>query len=332
MPITAAVVGGISAAGAIGSSAIQSNASSDAAATQEKNAQQVVGLTNSAVDTATGDVNAATGTANTGLTAAEGAGNQTIANALTNQQTALQPYLTAGTTSLSGLQSDLASLTAPGSQFNFNPATSPQLQFEQQQAQQALQRQAAASGTVLGGGEDRASDIMNTGLASTYLNQAFNQALSQYSTNRQNTLTQIQGLQNITGLGYNAAGAENQDIGVAGQLTNSNIQNTATKTAANTIGAATYAGNTGLTGAQIDAGALTGAANANSANSLAQGNIVGGAVNSLAGTAASLYGLSQTPTSGNPSDSSAGNQGLIDGTNDPSLFQLPTASQISAAS
>jgi hypothetical protein len=296
--IALGVMGALGAAGAIGGSAIQSSAASSAAATQQAAANSVIQQAKDAAATATTDVNTGTATADTGLATGLTAGNNVIGGALSAQQAALSPYLQAGTTSLSALQSDLTGLTSPSSQFNFNPATSPQLQFEQQQAQQALQRQAAASGTVLGGGEDRASNIMNTGLASTYLNQAFNQALSEYSTNRQNTLTQIQGLTNLTGLGYNATGAENQDIGAAGQLTNTNIQNIAAQTAANTIGAAQYAGNTGLTAAQIAEGATVGAANANSANSIAQGKIWGGTANNLGGAASQLYGLSQSPTFG----------------------------------
>jgi hypothetical protein len=295
MPVSSVISGGIGAAGAVGAAAIQANEAATAAANQLAAAKAVTAQANQAATTATGDVNAGTATANTGLSTGEAAGNQVIAGTLTAQQAALAPYLQAGTTSLSGLQSDLTGLTNPANAFSFNPATSPQLQFEQQQAQQALQRQSAAQGTVLGGGTVRASDIMNTGLASTYLNQAFNQALSQYNTNRQNTLTQIQGLQNITSLGYNAAGAENQDIGNAGLQTNTNIQNVSGQQAANTIGAATYAGNTGLTAAQIGASALTGAANAQSASDIATGKAWGGAAQSLAGTAGNLYGLSQAP-------------------------------------
>lgn len=303
--IALGVMGALGAAGSIGGSAIQSSADSGAAATQEQAAASVTAQANQAATAATGDVNAATATGNAGLATGEAAGNQTIANSLTAQQTALAPYLAAGTTSLGQLQNSLTSLTNPTNQFSFNPATSPQLQFEQQQAQQALQRQSAAQGTVLGGGEQRASDIMNTGLASTYTNQAFNQALSQYNTNRQNTLTQIQGLTNLTGIGYNATGAENQDIGAAGQLTNSNIQNVSGQTASNTIAAGQYAGNTGLTAAQISEQATIGAANANSANQIAQGKVWGNAANSLGGTAGSLYGLSQSPNFGSgPSASS----------------------------
>lgn len=298
MPVSAAVVGGISAAGSIGSSLFGSNAASNAEQAQLTAAQKVTQEANTAAATATGQVAGATNTADTGLAAGETQGNNVIAGALTAQQAALQPYLTAGTTSLGALQSDLTGLTNPSSQFSFNPTTSPQLQFEQQQAQQALQRQAAAQGTVLGGGTVRSSDIMNTGLASTYLNQAFNQALSQYNTNRQNTLTQIQGLTNLTGLGYNAAGAENQDIGTAGLATNSNIQNTAQRTAANQINAGTYAGNQTVNAAGVGEQATIAAANAQSANALAQGKVWGGLASNLAGTAGQLYGLSQSPNFG----------------------------------
>lgn len=298
--IALGVMGALGAAGAIGSSAIQANAAGNAAATQEQAAAAVTQQAKDAATAAQGDVNSATGLANT-----------TLSSGLSGQEALLSPYIQAGTSSLGQLQTSLTGLTAPGSQFNFNPTTSPQLQFEQQQAQQALQRQAAASGTVLGGGEDRASDIMNTGLASTYLNQAFNQSLAQYNTNRQNTLTQIQGLTNLTGLGYNATGAATQAVG-----------NTAAAQAANQIQAGMYSGQTGLQAAQIAEGATTGAANANSANSIAQGNIWGNAASNLAGGAASLYGLSQAPNMGSvgpgisPSTGqSRNNSDIISGTN-----------------
>jgi hypothetical protein len=309
MPITAAIVGGISAVGSIGGAAIQSNAAGNAASTQEQAAQSVIKQANQAASTASSGVNSATGLA-----------NSTLAGGLTAQQAALAPYLTAGTTSLSQLQNALTGLSSPSSQFSFNPTTSPQLQFEQQQSQQALQRQAAASGTVLGGGEDRASNIMNTGLASTYLNSAFNNALSTYNTNRQNTLTQIQGLTNLTGLGYNATGANVQAIG-----------NTAAQTAANKIGAATYSGQTGLQAAQIAEGATTGAANANSAATLAQGNAYGNLVGNLGSSAAGLYGLSQSPNFGaygNNNNSPVGGNGEPIGTLDTTVQSEPSTTYV----
>jgi hypothetical protein len=304
MPAAVAIPAIISAAGSIGSSLIGAHSAGSAASTQEQAAQGIRQQAIDAAGKASGLVNASTSTADTGLTGGETQGNQVISDALAAQKAAVAPYIAAGTTSLGQLQTDLTGLTAPGAQFKFNPATSPQLQFEQQQAEQALQRQAAASGTVLGGGEDRASNIMNTGLASTYLNQAFNQALGEYNTNRQNVLTQIQGLTNLTGLGYNATGMQNQDIGTAALATNSNIQNTAQGIAANQIRAGMYSGTAGLQAAQIGEEATAASANAQAAANLAAGKSYGGLAGGLANLAGGVYG--QIPRSGPSADTQPG--------------------------
>lgn len=307
MPAALAIPAIIGAAGSIGSSLIGANAQGNAAATQQQAANKVIGLTNTAVTNAQNDVSGATQTANTGLANALGTSNSLISSALQNQLADLAPYIQSGQVSLGQVQALLGPngpLAGPNNQFSFNPQTSPQLQFEQQQANQALMRQAAATGTGLSGGTIRASDALNTGLASSYLNEAFNQALAQYNTNRQNVLTQIQGLTGLTGLGFNATGAANQDIGVSGQLQSGNTLNVAGQQAQNTIGAGMYSGNTGLTGAQIDANAIIGAANARSASQLGQGNIWGGLVNSLGGAGAGLYGLAAAP--GPPASSQPG--------------------------
>lgn len=270
----ALVMGGLAAAGTLGGAAIQAHSAGSAADKQSAAAQSVIQQAKDAATAATSDVNTATTTADTGLQ-----------GGLQAQLAALKPYIDSGAVSLSDLQKILSPTgDLATSQFAFNPATSPQLQFEQQQAQQALQRQQAATGTVLGGGEIRASNIMNTGLASTYLNQSFNQALETYNTNRQNLLTRIQGLTNLTGLGFNATGAENQDIG-----------NTTMRTAANQISAGRYAGDTGLKAAQIAEEATTGSANAQSAADIASGKAAAGAVSNIANLGGLTYGLATAP-------------------------------------
>src|ERR1035438_9810192 len=302
MPISALVVGGISAAGALGGAAIQSNAAGDAASAQQTAAQKIIAQTNAAAGTAASGVAGATTTANTGINSGLTQGNSLLASTLASQQQNLSPYINAGTSSLSQLQNILSptgALNGPGSNFGFTSAdyaNSPEFNFIQQQGNQALTRSAAANGAALSGGTVRASDQLNTGLASTYLDQAFNRALSTYTTNRQNLLTQIQGLTNVTGLGFNASGALNQDLGVSGQLRNANIQNAAQLTGANTINSATYGGNTGLWADQIDANAISGAANAQSAADLTQGKAWGGALTGSANTGLQLYGLSQLPS------------------------------------
>lgn len=301
MPITA-LVGGVMAAGSIGGAAIQANAAGNAASAQQTAAQQVSQMAQNAATKAASTVSGATNTANTGLFGATQEGNEVIGNSLARQLALLSPYLKGGATSLGELQqifSPTGTLAAPQNQFKFTSAdyaNSPEFAFEQQQANLALQRSAAAQGTLMGGGTVRASDRLNTGLASTYLDQAFNRALSTYNTNRQNLLTRIQGLTNITGLGFNATGAGTQDIGAAGQLTNANIQNSAFQRAANTINSGMYQGNTGLQAAQISEGAITGAANAQSAADIAQGKAWGGALTGLTNIGTSLFGLSQLPT------------------------------------
>jgi len=294
---TALIMGGLAAAGSIGGSAISAHAAGSAAKTQMDAAAQIRQQALDAAAKAKEAVDAATATANTGLGAGSEQGNAVIQQTLQQQMAALKPYIDAGVMSLGDLQQMFSStgpLAGPGSQFSFTGkdyANSPEFAFIQQQANQALQRSAAAQGSVLGGGEVRASDRLNTGLTSTYLDQAFNRALASYNTNRQNLLTRIQGLTNITGLGFNATGAENQDLGNAGTLTNTNIMNTSRQQAANLISAGTYGGNVGLDAARIAAGATAGAANAGSAAQIAQGNAIGSGLSGVLNTAGLTYGL-----------------------------------------
>jgi hypothetical protein len=301
MPVTGLIMGGISAAGAIGGAAIQSNAAGNAASAQQQAAAQIRQQAIDAATKAASTVAAATTTANTGIQGGATQGNALLQQTLQQQIAALQPYLKVGALSLGELQdifSSKGALAAPQNQFAFTEkdyANSPEFQFIQQQANQALGRSAAASGGALSGGLVRASDRLNTGLTSTYLDQAFNRALSTYNTNRQNLLTRIQGLTNLTGLGFNATGAENQDIGVSGQLRNTNIQNAAGQIAANTINSGVYGGSTGLWAAGIGAQALSGAANAQSQADLASGKAWGNAVTGIANTASQLYSQTQLP-------------------------------------
>lgn len=356
---TAAILGGLAAAGAIGGAAIQAHAAGSAADKQTKAAQDAAAvqeqaaaeIRQQAIDAGTAaaqKVADATTQANATLGAGTDAANQVIQSTLNQQMFQLQPYITAGQISLGDLQTIFAQngpLTGPGSQFKFTEqdyAHSPEFAFETQQANQALQRSAAAGGTLMGGGTVKASGILNTGLASTYLDSAFNRALATYNTNRQNLLTRIQGLTNITGLGFNATGAANQDIGNAGLQAQSNIYNTGRQTAANTIASGQYGGNTGLWAAQIGAQALAGAANATSAADVASGQAqaagtiasgnawngaIGGAINSL--SLPLTYGLLTAPTMGYISPASTVTPGA--GLGSPAPLTAPTVNDITTA-
>lgn len=317
MGTTAALVmGGLAAAGNIGGALIQSSAAHSAADKQSAAADQIRQQALQQAQTSAAEVAAATKTANTGIQGGATQGNAILQQTLAQQKAALQPYINAGALSLGELQQVLSptgALAAPQNQFSFTDkdyANSPEFNFIQTQANQALSRSAAASGGALSGGLVRESDQLNTGLASTYLDQAFNRALSTYNTNRQNLLTRIQGLTNVTGLGFNATGAENQDLGVSGQLQNTNVQNAAGQIAANTINSGTYGANTGIWATNVGANAISGAANAQSAADLASGKAIGGAVSGLGSTAAQLYGLTQLPQGWGNYQANSGSSGI----------------------
>lgn len=211
--------------------------------------------------------------------------------AQTQELANLQPYTTAGTNALTPLQSDIAQENNPANQFSFTPQQfqqNPEYAFEMQQQQLALQQQAAAKGGALGGGAIKASQTLANNLTSTNYGTAFNQALQTYTTNRQNTLNQIAGYQNLVGTGLSATNTGNNAIQTnAGLINQSNAQ-----IAANNIAAGQYAGNAGLTAAQIQEQALTGAANAKAAGTVGQANATTGAINGVS-NAAGTYALYQ---------------------------------------
>src|SRR5712664_1140424 len=163
---TAALVtmGSLAAAGSIGGAAIKAHSAGSAAKTQMDAAAQVRQQAIDAAAKAKETVDAATATANTGLGAGSDQGNAVIQQTLQQQMTALKPYIDAGVMSLGDLQqifSKTGDLAAPQNQFSFTGkdyANSPEFKFIQDQANQALERSAAARGAVLGGGEIRASD------------------------------------------------------------------------------------------------------------------------------------------------------------------------------
>lgn len=260
MPVgltTALVMGGLAAAGSIGGAAINAHAAGKASDTQAAAADQIGADAKVAADKAATSVTDATKTA-----------NQTLTDAQQKQLDALAPYIKSGQISLDQLNQLFGPdgpLASPSSQFSFTSkdfdSNDPGYQFIRDQARQQVMREAAAHGTALGGGTEKALGRYESGLASTHLDAAFNRTLSTYQTNRQNLIQRITGLQNITGLGFGAVGQQDADIG-----------NTATGIARNTMFAGEYAGDTGLKASQIAAEALAGKANAQAAGDVATGN------------------------------------------------------------
>lgn len=288
---TAVLLGaGLSAAGAIGGAAISADAASSASNAQQTAASKIAADAKVQATTAAADVNTATAGAdktiadsNTALTAAQ-----------QQQLAALQPYIQAGTVSLAQVQQILSSpnLTTPFSFTQADLQNSPGYNYTVQQQQQALQRAAAASGTLGTGGTLKATARLANNLSDTNFNTQFNQALQEYTTNRQTTLDQLSGYQGLVNNGFQATGLQNQDIGNTAQLINAN-QN---KVAAEDIAAGQYTGNAGLTASQIAAQAEAGAAASSGAGSIGVANAVNGGISgALKGISPVIYGL---PNSG----------------------------------
>jgi len=127
-----------------------------------------------------------------------------------------RPFITAGhgaTTGLNKLFGPNGSFNKGYGDFSFNPANlskMPGYQFQLQQGDQATQNTDAANIGAHSGAALKDLAIFNQGLAGTYEQQYYNQALQNYQTNQGNYYTNQQNVFNrlnqIAGLGQNAAG------------------------------------------------------------------------------------------------------------------------------
>lgn len=151
MPISAAIVGGIGAIGSIGSAVIGSNAAKSAAQAQEQAASQAQQFQMQMFDKA---------------------------------QAAEQPYNTVGQgavntlSGLYGINGTGAGTGTPTAQSLQAFQNSPDYQFALQQGTQAMQRSAAAGGTLLSGGQLKAGQEFGQGLASQQYGNYYNRLLS----------------------------------------------------------------------------------------------------------------------------------------------------------
>jgi hypothetical protein len=150
-------------------------------------------------------------------------------------------------------------------------AATPGEQFEQQQGEQAIQNSAAAQGNLLSGSTLKGLDSYSQNLASTYYQQAYQNALGQYQQNynifNQNQNTAYNRLASVAGLGQTTAG----------QLSSSG-QNAAALNTQTQLGSASAIGQ-----AQQNAAAATASGYVGSANALAGGiGNAAGALNSVA--------------------------------------------------
>lgn len=139
------------------------------------------------------------------------AGNQ-------NATAALSPYTTAGSTAVGSLAAGLA----PGGQFTqtLSPseilAQNPGYQFQLQQGQQAIQRQASAQGTGISGGELKDLTTYSQGLAQNAYQQAFTN-FNQVQNQNYSRLATLAGI-GQTSAGQESSQAQQTGVGQAGLL------------------------------------------------------------------------------------------------------------------
>lgn len=140
-----------------------------------------------ALNQAINNTNAQKGLAVNALYSGISGANDTLFGTLQNEQSPLQPYLNMGAQGLQSLTSMLSPGGALTGEFSFNPtdiANNPDYRFALQQGDQAVQRSAAANGTLMSGGTEKALDQYSQGLASQYMQQYYNMAANTFNMNR----------------------------------------------------------------------------------------------------------------------------------------------------
>lgn len=207
---TMAILGGIGMAtnflgGLFGGKAKKTAAQiqAEAAAAAGRHVEDTVASTNPAVlqaaKDAGGNLIATAGTAADDATRIANEGAANVTGAVTNANKLLDPYTQAGSTAADVLNAGIA----PGGDFNKVPTQAdlqmdPGYEWRQKQAEQALERSAAAHGGVNGGGFQRDLNREIQGAASQEYQAAFNR----FQTSTQNRFANVYG---VAGLGQQAA-------------------------------------------------------------------------------------------------------------------------------
>lgn len=283
---TAAILG--TAAAQIGSSIfgglLGKSAADKAAEQQAKAAQQVVDNTKGTVAGGQADVAQATGQA-----------NDVLGQSLDRQTNLYNPYVKAGTDSLSNIQDISGPNGDLTKQFSFNPSDlsgDAGYQFTLNEGQKAIQRAAAAKGGLFSGSTLKSLAGYTTGAANTFVGDAFNRAKSIFDENRQGSLDRLNAFQNLAGLGLSATGGSSGAIGSVAAQQSSNL-----------TGSGNTRANLGMQGAGIIGNALTAKGNSEAAGTVGGANSITSAISNgskAIGDFLVLRGLNQgsAPTSG----------------------------------
>lgn len=227
--------------------------------------------------------------------AANGA-NSTVANLYNTQQSQLAPGIQSG---VQGNQS-LQQYAASNPQFSFDPSkyiNSDAYNFQLKAGTDATTNAASAMGLNQSGKTLTDLTQYGQGLASTYYNNAFNQAQSEFQTNQNTTLNNLNSLvnagnsadslsqanSNYTGqqMSNNLTGAANTNANLQQYKAGLNVGATTTNNAQNLQGATSSAG-LGLQGATTAGNFAVGAGAAHGAGIIGQGAALTQGVTDLA--------------------------------------------------
>lgn len=296
MPILAGVgILGSVAGGLIGSSGA-SNAGRTVGAAGTAVGNSINGATGGAINA--GYTGLADATTNLGRGWEQVGNTNNLQSQLYNNTSAtLQPYQAAGVQGVQGMQSLLSNY----SPFSYNPsdvANDPAYKFEQQQGMQALQSQAAAAGMLQSGANMKGIANYTEGLASTFENQDYQQALGTYQTNFSN---QMQGLNSLAGYGQNANQTQAQlALGYGNQAGQTAGLSTslAQAGASDSLQGNQYIGSTGLAGTEAAGNAYMGGAQGTAAGQAGAANAWGSALNGVGHGLGGLGTLLSNPYSG----------------------------------
>ena len=272
VPFIPAIVGGI---GSLASSLIGSGAAKGAASTLAGAQQGAINNTQQAVTAGQNELHAGQGTI-AGTTANA---NDILGNSAATQVGMYAPYSQAGTSAVGGLQGLLAAGGPLDQKFAFNPSdlqNDPGYQFTLQQGQQAIQRAAAAKGGLFSGGTLKSLAGYTTGLADTTFGNAFNRAAQTFDINRSSTLSKLQGLQGLAGMGLTATGAGANAVG----STSAQSANNLVASGANIAGLGQTSAELGIKGAGLINQALVGKGAATAAGQVGSANAT---INGIAG-------------------------------------------------
>lgn len=244
LPVALLVGSAIAGGAQVASGVIGAHAAGSAADKQAAAAQQAADLAQTAGDKA----------------------NAKIGDIFSQQQQLLSPYAAQSVSGLDALTQALAPGGTLSKQFSYNPADvskDPAYQFQLEQGLNSVKRAQAATGTLASGGAAKALEQYSQGVAASYENQDYGQALSTYGTNRNAALTNIQ------------IPLQAGEYGTSGLL--SALQSYGDRYSTNTIGTAQTIGND-----------LTGKANAQASGIVGSANAYSGALSGLANTAQML--------------------------------------------